>query len=638
MKSSETSDRFHSTRSARSTDAPGQPTPRITTVLSPLTQRAQNPGYYVGRIGALAVTLGVGAALAVGLGTAVAHADQQDSATSSTAHAKPSRSATKPAGNGRSLNTNAAPANRSSRSAGDAVTAQSAPNPASSFRRSASLISSAKVSVVEPNSSSNVASTTYPNATATPPQIPTVPTVTFPTVSIPAALPVVAAAASATTVSAATAPHPAASATTTEMATTQQPQAAATASAQRTSVAAMLKSAVASLSNAISGNTPAAADTSVALLLSASRRKADSPAPTASTRPTPSVEAEKMTVSPTGAGRVVSDRSASGRSALALVGSGTASTKMTIVASTALTIRAKTDSGPSTMTVSLDGVPITTVVVNSTSYTDYTFAGAIPAGKHIVSVSSSTATSSTPLYLDKVSTTTGVVGDEFSGKAGSAPDSTIWSTTTGTGWDIGIQNYVSSGVYLDGRGDVVIQATKTSTGGWTSGRIETANTLSLGYGTITARIMVPQGQGLWPAFWLMGADSATTGWPQAGEIDVMELPSTTTTMYSTLHGPIDGSTATQQAQVISNLPDLSTDFHDYWVTHLPSQITFGVDDTTLGTLTPADLAPGETWVYDRPMYAILNLAVGGSWAGAPDTTTPSTATMIVDSVLWAPPA
>lgn len=405
------------------------------------------------------------------------------------------------------------------------------------------------------------------------------------------------------------------------------PSAAAKAPALAVSAAAMLGSVLASLSAAA----PAPA---------ASRRTATetqtAPTATASTTTstTSSVEAEKMSVSG-GSGKIVSDSKASGRKALALVGSGTASTTVTISESNALTIRARAASGSPTMTVSVDGVPITTVVVNSaSSYATYTFAGTIAPGTHVISVSSSTATSTSPLYLDTVSTTTGPIGDQFSGKAGSAPNATIWTPTIGTGWDPGVQNYVASGAYLDGTGHLVLQATKTSSGGWTSGRVQTANNLSLGYGTITARILVPSGQGLWPAFWLMGADSATTGWPQAGEIDVMELPSTTTTMYSTLHGPIAGTTATQQAQVISNLPDLSTGYHDYWVTHLPDQITFGVDNMTLGTLTPADLAPGETWVYNRPQYVLLNLAVGGSWAGAPDSTTPSTAQMIVDSVTW----
>jgi beta-glucanase (GH16 family) len=288
------------------------------------------------------------------------------------------------------------------------------------------------------------------------------------------------------------------------------------------------------------------------------------------------------------------------------------------------------------MTIAMDGNVITTVVVDSTSYSDYTYAGTIAAGNHVITVSSSNATPGSQLYLDTVSTTVGAIGDQFTGKSGSAPSSTMWTQTIGTGWDPGIQNYTSGGAYLDGKGHLVLQATRGSNGTWTSGRVETANKLSLGYGTITARIKVPKGQGLWPAFWLTGADAATNGWPQTGEIDVMELPSTTTTMYSTLHGPIDGTDATQQAQVISTLPDLSTDYHNYWVRHLENEITFGVDGQTLGTLTPADLDPGATWVYNRPMYVLLNLAVGGPWAGAPNSRTPSTAKMLVESMTFTP--
>ena len=98
------------------------------------------------------------------------------------------------------------------------------------------------------------------------------------------------------------------------------------------------------------------------------------------------------------------------------------------------------------------------------------------------------------------------------------------------------------------------------------------------------------------------------------------------------------STNTQQAQLTATMPDLSAGYHNYWVTHLPNQITFGVDNITLGTLTPASLAPGSQWVYNQPMYAILDLAVGGSWAGAPTSSTPSTAQMLVDSITWTPPS
>ncbi len=212
----------------------------------------------------------------------------------------------------------------------------------------------------------------------------------------------------------------------------------------------------------------------------------------------------------------------------------------------------------------------------------------------------------------------------------------MWTLRSGTGFDIGDQTYSAGNVFLDGQGHLNIQATRGNTGAYTSGWAWTKNNMTFGYGTITARIKVPAGQGLWPAVWLMGADSDTVGWPASGEIDIAELPSTTTTVYSTLHGPIAGTTDTQQAQVIANLPDLSTDYHNYWVRHLENEITFGVDGQTMGTLTPDDLAPGQTWVYNRPMYAIVNLAVGGPWAGAPDSTTPSTAKMLVDSLVFIP--
>lgn len=286
------------------------------------------------------------------------------------------------------------------------------------------------------------------------------------------------------------------------------------------------------------------------------------------------------------------------------------------------------------MTLSIDGVPITTVVVKSTKWTDYTITGPIAAGSHVLSISSTSATALKSLYLDKVTTRTGPFVENFSGSRGAAPGP-LWTVKTGRGWTIGTETYSTKNATLDGQGRLVLQAT-TSRGTYTSGWVESKNTLSLGYGTTTARIKVPKGQGLWPAFWLKGADEDTTAWPKSGEIDVLELPSTTTTIYSTLHGPIAGSTTTQQAQVVSNVPDLSTDFHNYWVRHLPNSITFGVDGQTLGTLTPDSLPPGAEWVYNRPMHVVLNLAVGGSWAGAPDSSTRFPAAMVVDWMRWDP--
>lgn len=366
-------------------------------------------------------------------------------------------------------------------------------------------------------------------------------------------------------------------------------------------------------------------------------RTATTTATANATAPTTSVELETMALSQSGAGRVVSDSNASSGLALALTSAGSASTTVSLPASTGLVIRARATlgSGAPNMTLSIDGVPFTTIVVKSTSWSDYTFGNVIPAGSHVLSLSTSNSTSQSSLYLDKVTTTTGSLGDEFLGSSGSLPNSRMWNVKSGSGWDPGIETYSSKNVALDGKGHLVIQAIK-SNNSYTSGWVETTNKMSLGYGTITARIKVPKGQGLWPAFWLKGADEETNPWPGSGEIDVLELPSTTTTIYSTLHGPISGTTATQQAQVIGNVPDLSTGYHNFWVTHLPDKIIFGVDNVTLGTLTPESLAPGSTWVYNRPMQVMLNLAVGGPWAGAPSNSTKFPAKMYIDSLRWDP--
>lgn len=356
----------------------------------------------------------------------------------------------------------------------------------------------------------------------------------------------------------------------------------------------------------------------------------------ASSATTTVTESERMVVSPTSAARIVSDRKASGGSALAISSSATASMTLTVPTSTTgLTIRAKTAAGAPNMTVAIDGVPVTTLMVTPTGWTDFTFAGVIPAGSHVVSISTTTATSRNVLYIDKMSTFTGPIKDDFTGKAGSAPNDALWGVRSGSGFDSGIASYATNNAYLDGQGHLVLQAVKTK-GGYSSGWVWSKNDVSYGYGTITARIKMPKGQGLAPAFWLMGADSDTVGWPGSGEIDIVEMPSTTTTVYSTVHGPIAGSSNTQQAQIISTLPDLSDDYHNYWVTHLENRITFGVDNQTLGTITPDSLEPGETWVYNRPMYIMLNLSVGGSWAGSPNGSTVFPAKMIVDSVQWEP--
>ncbi len=434
---------------------------------------------------------------------------------------------------------------------------------------------------------------------------------------------------------------------------TPQPTSGGTPAAADAPLVATITNVSAALADSLTGSAPVIpADTAVAALLAAGRRERNVPslaartatsrnaASATATAPVNSVEAEAFVIAPSGGGRVQTDRSASAGSALVLTsGSSSASATVNLPASTALVIRAKStlNSGAPNMTVAIDGVPVTTIVVNGTYWSNYTMTGVIPAGSHVLTVSTSNATSKRSLYIDTMSVTSGPFIEDFTGSSGSSPSAANWSIKTGSGWDPGVENYQTGNATLDGQGNLVLKAMKSKSG-YTSGWVESKNKVSFGYGTITARIKVPKGQGLWPAFWLKGANEDTVAWPQSGEIDVLELPSTTTTIYATLHGPIAGSTDTQQAQVIGNVPDLSTGYHNYWVNHLPDSITFGVDNLTLGTLTPDSLSPGSQWVYNQPMFAIMNLAVGGSWAGPPNSSTPFPSSVVVDWIRWDPPA
>lgn len=228
-----------------------------------------------------------------------------------------------------------------------------------------------------------------------------------------------------------------------------------------------------------------------------------------------------------------------------------------------------------------------------------------------------------------------VIFDSFDGPAGAAPNPSKWTTAEGTGWDLGVENYTAGNAVLDGQGRLVITASKTDDG-YVSGRVETKDKASFGYGTLIARIKMPAGKGLWPAFFLLGADENSNPWPGAGEIDVVELVSDPHTRYSSIHGPISDVPDYLQVQITGEGPDLSAEFHDYWVIHSENSITVGVDDTVWGTFTPESLPPTAEWVYNKPFYVVLKLAVGGDWAGLPDNSTEFPATMLVEYVHWEP--
>jgi beta-glucanase (GH16 family) len=231
--------------------------------------------------------------------------------------------------------------------------------------------------------------------------------------------------------------------------------------------------------------------------------------------------------------------------------------------------------------------------------------------------------------------------DEFDGKANTPPDSSKWVYDLGaSGWgNAELEKYTNSveNVFQDGHGHLVIRAVKTPAGVFTSGRIKTYGKFEFRYGKLEARIKIPKGQGVWPAFWMLGSDMEAEGWPACGEIDVMEnIGKEPGVAHGTVHGP-----GYSQAEAISGrfaLPGqtaLSDDFHVYGVEWKPNVMSFYVDQQKYFEVTPQRLPPGAKWVYDHPFWILLNLAVGGDWPGAPDATTVFPQSMVVDWVrVW----
>ncbi|MEV4532748.1 discoidin domain-containing protein [Asanoa sp. NPDC049518] len=232
-----------------------------------------------------------------------------------------------------------------------------------------------------------------------------------------------------------------------------------------------------------------------------------------------------------------------------------------------------------------------------------------------------------------------VWSDEFNGAAGSKPDPAKWTIDPGTGQNNEIQYYTNNNnANMDGAGSLVIEARRETAGGrdYTSHRMNTGNKFHVQYGRIEARVKVPKGNGLWPAFWMMGADFLTgRPWPYNGEIDIMEvLGRNTLEGYSTLHAPAyNGGGGYGLKYTAPGGADLANDFHVWAVEWDSKGMTFKLDGTTVFVASKATVeATRGPWVYDHPFYVILNLAVGGDFPGPVDGTTPFPSRMLVDYV------
>jgi beta-glucanase (GH16 family) len=234
--------------------------------------------------------------------------------------------------------------------------------------------------------------------------------------------------------------------------------------------------------------------------------------------------------------------------------------------------------------------------------------------------------------------------DEFNGPNGSAPDLAKWAFVTG-GKGFGnkeLETYTNRPVNAQERdGNLVITAQKEDFTGpdgiprhYTSARIHSQALFSQAYGRFEARIQLPAGgKGIWPAFWLLGDNSRTEGWPKCGEIDIIENIGDPATIYSTLHGPgYSGANAISAKFPLPAGESVHTGFHLYAVEWSPNNIKFFFDGHLIAERTPADLPLGSTWVYDHPFFIILNLAIGGKWPGDPDEATSFPQHMLVDYV------
>jgi beta-glucanase (GH16 family) len=235
--------------------------------------------------------------------------------------------------------------------------------------------------------------------------------------------------------------------------------------------------------------------------------------------------------------------------------------------------------------------------------------------------------------------------DEFSSANGSAPDSTKWTYDLGgSGWgNQELESYTSrpqNAQIQDGNLVITaIQENYTSADGiarnYTSARLKTQNLFTQAYGRFEARIKIPKGQGIWPAFWMLGNDITRNGWPKCGEIDIMEnIGREPGVIHGSLHGPSAVAHTSDATSTIS-LPagqNYSDDFHVYAIEWQPGTVRFYVDSNNYATFTQAQWPAGGQWVFDHPFFVILNLAVGGVWPGSPDATTQFPQQMLVDYV------
>jgi beta-glucanase (GH16 family) len=219
-----------------------------------------------------------------------------------------------------------------------------------------------------------------------------------------------------------------------------------------------------------------------------------------------------------------------------------------------------------------------------------------------------------------------VWSDEFNGTSVNTGN---WNFETGAGgWGNNEQQYYRSQNASVSNGNLVITARRESYGGanYTSARMTTQNKRTFTYGRMEARIRLPLGQGLWPAFWMLGSNISSVGWPRCGEIDIMEHVNTATNVHGTIHWDANG-----YAQYGGNVNTTPSNYHVYSVEWNNSAIKWFVDGVKYHEANILNNI-NSTEEFHRPFFFILNLAVGGNWPGQTIDNSKLPASMYVDYV------
>jgi beta-glucanase (GH16 family) len=226
--------------------------------------------------------------------------------------------------------------------------------------------------------------------------------------------------------------------------------------------------------------------------------------------------------------------------------------------------------------------------------------------------------------------------DEFN--VDGAPNNTLWSYDIGTGnngWGNNELQYYTNRpeniVVENGMLKITAKRELYMGSGYTSAKIVTKGIFEKKYGRFEARIKLPWGKGLWPAFWMLGSNIDQVGWPQCGEIDIMEyLGNRPTSVFGTLHGPgYSGGASVSKSYTLAN-NRFDNDFHVFGIEWGENYINYYVDDVLYNQIKPEDV-PGE-WVFNNSFYMILNMAVGGNLPGSPNQDTVFPQVMLVDYI------